>query len=78
MSFVETQAVGVQWSNLFTRSDPANSLTMGAVWGMFIVEMIIYGFITWYIDAINPGQYGVAKKWYFLFQVRKQNLIQAS
>ena len=78
MSILESQALGVQWSNLFTKSDPANPLTMGAIWGMFIADMVIYSFITWYIDAVKPGKYGVARKWYFLFQVRKQSLIQAS
>jgi len=70
MSIQESQALGVQWSNLFTRSDPANALTMGAIWAMFIANMAIFGFITWYIDAVKPGKYGVARKWYFLFQVR--------
>lgn len=69
MSIQEGRAAGVQWSNLFKRSDPADPLTMGAIWGMFLADMIIYGFITWYIDAVKPGKYGVAKKWYFLIQV---------
>ena len=30
--------------------------------------MLIFGFITWYIDSVHPGPYGVAKKWYFCFQ----------
>ena len=69
LSIQEGRATGVQWSNLFKRSEPSDPLTMGAIWGMFLADMIVYGIITWYIDSINPGKYGVARKWYFLFQV---------
>jgi len=44
---------------------------MGLVWVMFFVSMIVFGTITWYIDNIKPGKYGVAKRWYFPVQVKK-------
>lgn len=44
-------------------------MTMGVVWAMLLADMLIYGIIIWYVDAIFPGKYGVAKKWYFPFQV---------
>ncbi len=68
-SVPNTLAYSKKFHNLGRRADPAEPLTMGAIWGMFIADMIIYGAITWYIDAVKPGKYGVARKWYFLFQV---------
>jgi hypothetical protein len=51
---------------------------MGSIWGMFVANMIIYGLITWYIDSVKPGKYGVAKKWYFLFQVCGKKFVKAT
>jgi len=42
---------------------------MGLVWLVFLGNMVVFAFITWYIDNIKPGKYGVAKKWYFVVQV---------
>ena len=61
---------GSQWSNLFESSKEGDPITMGVVWILFLVNIILYGTITWYIDSVHPGPYGVAKKWYFCFQVR--------
>jgi len=69
LTIYEGKASGIQWSNLFEKSEPSDTLTMGAIWAMFLADMIVYGIITWYIDSINPGKFGVARKWYFLFQV---------
>jgi hypothetical protein len=69
MSIQEGRTTGVQWSNLFKRTEPSDPLTMGSIWGMFLADMIVYSIITWYIDSVNPGKYGVARKWYFIFQV---------
>ena len=35
---------------------------------MIIIDIFIYAFIAWYIDAVFPGTYGVPKKWYFFIQ----------
>ena len=42
---------------------------------MFLVDIILYLVITWYLDAVFPGSYGVPQKWYFPFQVRGPSLI---
>lgn len=51
------------------RATPEDPVTMGVIFGMFVVDMVVYGLITWYVDAVKPGQFGVAKSWYFPFQV---------
>lgn len=35
------------------------------VLGMLALDALIYGVLTWYIETVHPGQYGVAKPWYF-------------
>lgn len=32
---------------------------------MMFVDAIIYGLLTWYIEAVFPGQYGTPRPWYF-------------
>ncbi len=44
-------------------------MTMLVVFLMLVVDVIVYGFVVWYIDGIMPGKYGVSKKWYFPVQV---------
>ena len=65
----EARGDGLQWSNLFSQDVEDDPITMGIIWILFLVNVLIFGTITWYIDSINPGPYGVAKKWYFCFQV---------
>jgi len=65
----EITSEGLHWSNLFDRIQPDDSMTMGLLWILFFVNMLIFAIITWYIDSVHPGPYGVAKKWYFCFQV---------
>ncbi|ROT82467.1 hypothetical protein C7M84_024357 [Penaeus vannamei] len=35
---------------------------------MLAVDTILYLFITWYVDHVSPGKYGVPLPWYFPFQ----------
>ena len=61
---------GLKWDNLWKRIEPDDPMTMGAYWLMFLVDILFYGILTWYIDNIKPGTFGVAKKWYFPFEVK--------
>jgi hypothetical protein len=62
--------VGLIWRNLFEPpSGIKGDMSLGLVWLMFIVDIFIYSFITWYISSIMPGKYGLAKPWYFIFMV---------
>ena len=46
-----------------------DSFTMLNVFVMMIVDSVIYLLITWYVEAVFPGEYGVPQKWYFLLTV---------
>jgi hypothetical protein len=62
--------VGLTWMSLFKApSDIKGDISVGLVWLKFIVDIIVYGIVTWYISSIMPGKYGLAKPWYFIFLV---------
>ncbi|XP_057217516.1 phospholipid-transporting ATPase ABCA1 isoform X1 [Triplophysa rosa] len=65
----EEQGVGIQWFNL--RSSPMEgdgyNFTTSIV--MLYVDAVIYALATWYIEAVFPGQYGIPRPWYFIFQL---------
>ncbi|CAB3992561.1 ATP-binding cassette sub-family A member 1-like [Paramuricea clavata] len=63
----EEQGIGLQWSNLYTSPVYGDEFNVGGAMFMLIVDAIIYGLLTWYIEAVFPGQYGVPKPWYFPF-----------
>ncbi|TRY70235.1 hypothetical protein TCAL_12705 [Tigriopus californicus] len=68
LTIEEGKGSGLQWNTLFDRPEPSDPMTMGVVWAMLLADMLIYGLIIWYVDAVLPGKYGVEKKWYFPFQ----------
>ena len=37
--------------------------SLGKVIGMFWVDSLVYWVLTWYIEAVFPGEYGIAKPW---------------
>ena len=61
----ESKGSGLQWANLFTRGEPDDPLTMGAVWLMFLFDCLLFSLIILYIDTVAPGKFGVARPWYF-------------
>ena len=62
-------AVGLQWDNMWDTGNPRDELTPGAIMLMLVADIIINMLITWYVDQVMPGTYGVPKKFYFPFQV---------
>ncbi|CAG9840389.1 unnamed protein product [Diabrotica balteata] len=58
---------GVSWSTLFKPNTPDDTLSLGLVWIMIIINTIMYLLIALYIEAVFPGEYGVAQRWYFPF-----------
>ncbi len=66
----ESRGDGVQWSNVMQPLSADDSFTFGIVLGMLLLDSIIYATLTWYIEAVFPGEFGVPRKWYFPFTVR--------
>ena len=64
----EGNSVGIQWSNLSKTASPDDTLTIEHIIIMFFVNTIIYLLITFYVEAVFPGEYGVPLPWYFPFK----------
>ncbi|XP_074034978.1 phospholipid-transporting ATPase ABCA3 isoform X2 [Leptinotarsa decemlineata] len=58
---------GVQWNNIFKPNTPDDSLSLGLIMVMMALDSVIYMLVTIYVEAVNPGEYGVALPWYFPF-----------
>ncbi|KAJ8371671.1 hypothetical protein AAFF_G00303470 [Aldrovandia affinis] len=63
----EEQGVGIQWSNLLSSplEEDSYSLTTSIV--LMFFDAFLYGVMTWYIEAVFPGMYGIPRPWYFPF-----------
>ncbi|XP_018601402.2 ATP-binding cassette sub-family A member 1 isoform X2 [Scleropages formosus] len=68
-SLYEEQGVGIQWFNWASSPMEGDSYNFGTVIVILFVDAIIYGIATWYIEAVFPGEYGIPRPWYFIFQL---------
>lgn len=59
---------GLQWSNVGKSPLPDDHFSAGASMLMMLIDACIYLLVTWYIEAVFPGDYGVPQRWYFPFQ----------
>ncbi|XP_045462662.1 phospholipid-transporting ATPase ABCA3-like isoform X2 [Harmonia axyridis] len=67
MLMFEGSGEGSQWHNLFKAGSPDDTLTLGLVFVMLVIDTILYLLIALYFEAVIPGEYGLPKPWYFLF-----------
>ncbi|GJQ67966.1 hypothetical protein Trydic_g16721 [Trypoxylus dichotomus] len=58
---------GLTWSNIFSPVTPDDSLSLGLVMMMLLIDTFIYLIIALYVEAILPGDYGIPQVWYFPF-----------
>ncbi|XP_070561206.1 phospholipid-transporting ATPase ABCA3-like isoform X2 [Ptychodera flava] len=61
----EVEGVGAQWSNIALPVSIDDDFTLAAVFGFFVVDLVVYTIIAWQVEAIFPGKYGVPKPFYF-------------
>ncbi|KAG5261287.1 hypothetical protein AALO_G00302200 [Alosa alosa] len=62
----EEQGIGIQWHNV-ARSPEGDRYSFIVSIAMMLADALIYWVLTWYIENIYPGQYGIAKPFYFPF-----------
>uniref|UniRef100_A0A8C8YBC5 ATP binding cassette subfamily A member 3 n=1 Tax=Panthera leo TaxID=9689 RepID=A0A8C8YBC5_PANLE len=60
-----SRGVGVQWRNLLSPVNVDDDFSFGQVLGMLLLDSVLYGLVTWYVEAVFPGQFGVPQPWYF-------------
>ncbi|XP_055016079.1 phospholipid-transporting ATPase ABCA1-like isoform X2 [Boleophthalmus pectinirostris] len=63
----EEQGVGIQWSNLLSSPLEEDDFSLRTTIGMMYVDAVLYGALTWYLEAVFPGQYGIPRPWFFPF-----------
>ncbi|KAF3821200.1 hypothetical protein GH733_011353 [Mirounga leonina] len=61
----EEQGIGVQWDNLFESPVEEDGFNLTISVSMMLFDTFLYGVMTWYIEAVFPGQYGIPRPWYF-------------
>ncbi|XP_075384227.1 phospholipid-transporting ATPase ABCA3-like [Tenrec ecaudatus] len=59
----EMDNVGIRWNNILATQ--VDSFAFVYILGMLLFDAFLYGLVTWYIEAVFPGQYGVPKPWNF-------------
>ncbi|CAG5131580.1 unnamed protein product, partial [Candidula unifasciata] len=68
LSQYEEQTVGAQWHNIGESPMVDDTFNLRACIGMMFLDSLIYLLLTWYIEAVFPGQFGMPRKWYFFVQ----------
>ncbi|XP_025225531.1 ATP-binding cassette sub-family A member 3 [Theropithecus gelada] len=57
--------MGIQWRDLLSPVNVDDDFCFGQVLGMLLLDSVLYGLVTWYMEAVFPGQFGVPQPWYF-------------
>lgn len=55
-SLFEEQGVGIQWSNLVSSPLEEDDYSLRTAIIMMYVDSFLYGLLTWYIEAVFPGE----------------------
>lgn len=61
----EMRGTGLQWKNMFKYSHPDDEMTIGTTMMVMLFTNVFRVLIGLYVDQLNPGEFGVAKKWYY-------------
>ncbi|XP_077429248.1 phospholipid-transporting ATPase ABCA1b isoform X3 [Vanacampus margaritifer] len=63
----EEQGVGIQWQNLLASPLEEDDFSLRTAIVIMYFDAFLYGVLTWYIEAVFPGQYGIPRPWFFPF-----------
>uniref|UniRef100_A0A7N8XI00 ATP-binding cassette sub-family A member 2 n=1 Tax=Mastacembelus armatus TaxID=205130 RepID=A0A7N8XI00_9TELE len=64
----EVAGVGIQWRTISQSPVEGDDFNLGLAMMMLIIDAGVYGVLTWYIEAVHPGMYGLPRPWYFPLQ----------
>ncbi|XP_056449000.1 LOW QUALITY PROTEIN: ATP-binding cassette sub-family A member 2 [Gadus chalcogrammus] len=64
----EVSGVGIQWKTIRQSPVEGDDFNLGLSMMMLIIDACLYGVLTWYIEAVHPGMYGLPRPWYFPLQ----------
>uniref|UniRef100_A0A5F9CAV9 ATP binding cassette subfamily A member 3 n=1 Tax=Oryctolagus cuniculus TaxID=9986 RepID=A0A5F9CAV9_RABIT len=60
-----SKGTGIQWRDLLSPVSVDDDFCFGHVLGLLLLDSVLYGLVTWYVEAVFPGQFGVPQPWYF-------------
>ncbi|KAF7654765.1 hypothetical protein LDENG_00065320, partial [Lucifuga dentata] len=63
----EEQGIGIQWYNIDQSPEDGERYTFIVSIIMMAFDAVLCWLLTWYIENVFPGQYGIPKPWYFPF-----------
>uniref|UniRef100_A0A673CYV6 P-type phospholipid transporter n=1 Tax=Sphaeramia orbicularis TaxID=375764 RepID=A0A673CYV6_9TELE len=63
----EEQGIGIQWHNIGKSPEEGERYTFIVSIIMMLFDAALYWVLTWYVENVFPGQYGIPKPWYFPF-----------
>ncbi|KAK7101994.1 phospholipid-transporting ATPase ABCA3-like [Littorina saxatilis] len=58
---------GARWSNFHKTASVDDNFTLLDSMIMLLIDSVIHLIITWYLDNVRPGEFGVPKPFYFCF-----------
>ncbi|XP_024896512.1 ATP-binding cassette sub-family A member 7 isoform X3 [Pteropus alecto] len=67
LALLEEQGEGAQWHNVGA-GPAADVFSLAQVSGLLLLDALLYGLATWYLEAVCPGQYGIPERWNFPFR----------
>ena len=67
--YLHLPGAGLQWGNLHKKPTLEEDYTMIISIVFLVGDSILYMLLAVYLDQLFPGEYGIAKRWYFPFQV---------
>lgn len=56
---------GARWSNFHQPATVDDNFSLLDAMLMLLVDTVLYLLVTWYVDNVHPGDYGVPQPWYF-------------
>ncbi|XP_022661636.1 ATP-binding cassette sub-family A member 3-like isoform X5 [Varroa destructor] len=68
ITYREVTNVGVQWTNIAKLASPGDSVSLLAMLIAIVLSCVLYMFLIFYLDAVNPWQPGIPKPLFFLCQ----------
>ena len=65
LAHYEESGEGATWANIWTSPllGTGDRYSMAGAIGMLLVDSVLYGVLTWYVEAVFPGEFGVPKPW---------------
>ncbi|KAK7091650.1 phospholipid-transporting ATPase ABCA3-like [Littorina saxatilis] len=63
--YFDVTNAGLSWSNFYKPLEFVDDLSMLDVWVMLLVDTALHLLVTWYLDNVFPGDFGIPKPFHF-------------